>query len=126
MSRLLHTVANATPVQTTTATLTNVLTWTPASHSPVVNNCMVWARGLILGKSSTNTGFAMEVGSLFKVISGTVTQVGTQYSFLSAGDMTATTSTLTTFGNIIDLNVNGIAAQTVNWTGRLMLFTSEL
>ncbi len=127
MSRLTHTLVNATPVQTTTSATVNVLTWTPASHSPVVNNCVVRAIGVVLGKTSTNTVRAIEIGAVFKVISGTVSLIGAATAYLADGDMTPTTfAGLDTTSNVINLSVSGLSGQTINWTGWLTLITSEL
>ncbi len=126
MSRLLHSIENQ--VQTVGVVTSTLCSWTPASHSPVVNNCVVVARAMVAGKSSTNDVGFHEMGWVFKIISGTVSQVGSLHLYMAAAgnsSITTGTPTIVTTSNIITLQANGTAGATITWTGKLTLTTSE-
>ncbi len=129
MSRLPpHIVVNATPVQTTTSAQVVVTSWTPASHSPAVNNCIVYARGILIGRSSTDELIVHEISTAFKIVSGTVTQIGTQNLHMATmgNGGISSSSFISTASNVINFRVDGVSGKTINWTGWLTIDTSEV
>jgi hypothetical protein len=126
MSRIKHTTQGT--VQTTDTTVTTVVSWTPGSHLPVVNNCIVSVAGTIVGKSSANGGVTISANATFSIVSGTVTLLGSQTTVLAAQGSAALTSSAITIdasSNIIRLRITGIAATTINWTGYLDVKSTE-
>ncbi len=125
--RLHHQVVNAPPVQTTTSAQVVVASWTPGAHSPVVNNCIVHVRAFLFGKSTGNEGAVHNISASFKVLSGTVTQLGVQALHMSPmhDAAIATSCFLSTASNAINLRVDGVSGKTIDWTGWLEIYTSE-
>ncbi len=128
MTVINHFTGNGTSVQTTDATTTTITSWTPASHLPVVNNCIVSVTGTMVGKSSTNGGVTIVAAATFSIVSGTVTLLGTQTGILAAQGTAAlltSTVTLDASSNVIRFRITGVAATTINWNGYLDIRSTD-
>lgn len=130
MSNLLnHFTANSTAINTTDAvTVTTITSWTPASHSPVINNCIVSVAGQLIGKDGSNNAVSIKANATFSIISGTVTLLGSQSSIFAAqgsAGLSTAVLTLDTSSNVIRLRATGVAATTIAWTGWLWVLSTS-
>jgi len=123
-----HEIINLTsPVTTTDATITNVLTFDPVALG--INNCIIRVEGVLIGKDGSNNGTTCRIGGTFGAISGTVTLRGSAVVlFASIGDTAISVSvgTLDASSNIIRLRITGVALTTITWTGWLEIWTGEI
>jgi len=127
MTLINHFTVNSATVNTTDATTaTTIHTWTPGSHTPVVDNCIVVVEGTLIGKQSSN-GVSIKASATFLISSGTVSLLGSQTSIVASegsAALTSSTITLDTSSNIIRIRANGVAATTIAWNGWLDIRTS--
>jgi hypothetical protein len=102
-------------VQTTDATVTTLLSFTPTADRTVV------VKALIAGRRSDDAAAGgYEVTATFRVTSGAaVTQVGATTAVATHEDDGTWAATLDTDGSLIRIRVTGVAGTTIRWTGAM-------
>lgn len=126
--RLIHTTVNAAAVQTTDTTVTTVHTWTPAAHVPAIDNCVLQVEATLIGRSSGNAGVTIKFGGTYKVISGTLSLLGTPAAIQAAiGDaaMLVSVLSLDASSNVLRARVAGVTATTIDWQCYLEIKTTN-
>lgn len=130
MSRLGQVTKYGGPVTTTGAAVTTVVNWNPLAELPFTfNNVALHIEGVLIARDSSNNSASVRVGRSFKLISGTVSALGTQASVLGVGigdaGLSTIAATLTTSQGVVVLQATGIAATTIEWTGFIEIWSGE-
>lgn len=112
---------------TDSATAVAISTFDISTGAPgggALNNCSIFIEGRTSGFNTTaSTGGGESIAGVFKVVSGTLSQVGTTTHVTGMiDDMTGTPNTgFSISGTVITHWAEGGAAQTVEWFGRMFL-----
>lgn len=109
-------------VQTTDGT-----TWTTISSYTLSTNATVSIKTWLLGKDSTGKVAVSEGIQSLERIAGTPTLIGSVVELLtfalgSNATLTTCAQRLNLSGDIIQLQVKGVAATTIDWQGKMDLF----
>lgn len=88
-----------------------------------IDGSVITVEAELIGKSTGNAGTSAQGRRTFKVISGTLSALGTLAVIAPFdGDLASTSiMTLDASGSTIRLRVNGIAATTIDWMGWLKM-----
>lgn len=122
------TTADATP------TLICSVDVSAPGFSPAVDGAGFHVEGVAIGKSSTNAVASVRIAQQFKRIAGSLTLLGTLLPIVGgaggtllgdAGLLTAL-ATLQVSSNAIVLRATGIAATSIQWTGFLYIWSSDI
>ena len=97
---------------------------TGASGGGALNNCTIFIEARTSGFNTTaNTGGGESIAAAFKVVAGTLSQIGTTVHVTAMiEDMAGAPNTgFSISGNVITHWATGSAAATVGWFGRMFL-----
>ncbi len=130
MSRLGGVKKYGGPVTTSGAAVTTIVNWNPAAELPFTfNNAALHVEGVLIAKDSSNNSASLRVARSFKLISGTLSALGSQASVIGVGigdaGLATIAGTLTTNGGIIVLQGTGIIATSIEWTGYIEIWSGE-
>lgn len=95
---------------------------TAAPGGGAFNNCTIFAHGVSSGfDSGSGFGGGEHVAAVFRVVSGTLTQIGTtQHVIAMINDWSPSANTgFSVAGSTITYWVVGSATHTINWLGRI-------
>ncbi len=126
-NRLVHRVVIG-PVPTVGAVNAVLATFAPANYVPVVNNCVLLCKGKLLGKIAAGNGVGLEVSAMIVVVAGGVSLDGASVPTPAIGNAALTAATGffdVSVGTTLRLQATGVAAQTINWTGYLDIWTTD-
>lgn len=97
---------------------------TGAPGGSALNNCAILAYANTTGFDVTSNAAAGErIAGVFKVVSGTLTQVSTTTHVIAMIDDVpgAPNTDFTVVGNVINVQVGGTSGETIDWFSRLEL-----
>lgn len=132
MSRLFQVNKAGGPVTTSGTATANIVTFDLVSDLPIpaaLNNVALHVEGIMVMKDASNNSASFRVARAFKMISGTLSALGTQATVIGVGigdaALSTAAGTLTSSGNIILLQGTGIIALTIEWTGFLSIWSGQ-